>query len=127
MMSNFVNNVLHQMGCLLFFLSYKYNDEMPWNSPSVVVTLCLSIAIFLLFILVELLIAPEPVLAPFLLQQKVPLLIGTSNILVRISSWLVCMATHLFQVSMCNFSVMYFFPMFFETVKLTSASTAGTF
>jgi hypothetical protein len=28
---------------------------------------------------------------------------------------------------MCNFAVMYFFPMFFETVVLTSASTAGVF
>lgn len=29
------------------------------------------------------------------------------------------------KVAMCNFAVMYFFPMFFETVMLTSSSTAG--
>lgn len=45
-------------------------------------TLCLSVAIFVVFLLVELLIAPEPVLAPFLLRQKVPMLIGMSNLLV---------------------------------------------
>ena len=116
------------MGCLLFFLSYKYNDEMPWNSPTVIVMLCLSIVTFVVFIVIELLIAPEPVMAPFLLRKKVPLLIGASNLLVRISPVIVC--THYlfifgFQVPMCNFTIMYFFPMFFETVMLTSASTAG--
>lgn len=71
--------------------------------------LALSAAFFILFVLIELLITPEPVLAPFLLRQKVPVLIGCQNFLVAI----------------CNFSVMYFFPMWFETVALTSASTAG--
>ncbi|KAF8589744.1 MFS general substrate transporter [Ramaria rubella] len=102
--------LLGSMLSLLFFLSYKYNDELSWTSPIVLTTLGLSVAIFVVFILVELLIAPEPVLAPFLLRQKVPMLIGASNLLV----------------SMCNFAVMYFFPMFFETVLLTSSSTAGT-
>ena len=87
-MSTFVYNTLYQMGSLLFFLSYKYNDEMPWNSPSVIVTLCLSVTTFVVFIIVELLIAPEPVLAPFLLRKKVPMLIGISNVLVRIPSLL---------------------------------------
>lgn len=61
------------------------------------------------FTLVELLIAPEPVLAPFLLKQRVPVLVGMSN----------------FLVALCNFSVMYFYPMWFQTVALTSASIAG--
>ena len=30
-----------------------------------------------------------------------------------------------FLVANCNFAVMYFFPMWFETVQLTTASTAG--
>ncbi|KAF8505120.1 MFS general substrate transporter [Hysterangium stoloniferum] len=77
------------VGSLLFFLSYKYNDDLPFNSPAAIVSIIICIATFIAFILVELLIAPEPVLLPF------------------------CLA------------VMYFFPMFFETVMLTSASTAG--
>ena len=59
--------------------------------------------------LVELYVAKEPVLAPFLLKKKVPVLTGISN----------------FLVANCNFSIMYFFPMWFQTVMLTSASTAG--
>jgi hypothetical protein len=75
----------------------------------VIVPLILSGISTIIFVLVELLIAPEPVLAPFLLRQKIPILVGLSN----------------FLVALCNFSVTYFFPMWFQTVMLTSASTAG--
>lgn len=63
----------------------------------------------MLFVLVELYVAPEPVLAPFLLKEKIPVQVGISN----------------FLVAMCNFSVMYNFPTWFQTVMLTSASEAG--
>ena len=53
--------------------------------------------------------SPEPVLAPFLLKQKIPVLVGISN----------------FLVATCNFTVMYNFPTWFQTVMLTSASEAG--
>jgi hypothetical protein len=49
------------------------------------------------------------VLAPSLLRQPVPVLVGLSNVLV----------------SQCNFAVMYFFPLWFESVQLASASEAG--
>jgi len=49
------------------------------------------------------------VLTPFLLKQKIPVLVGASN----------------FLVGFCNFSVMYFFPTWFQTVMLTSDSIAG--
>jgi len=71
--------------------------------------LSLAVAFFVSFVSFELLIAPEPVLAPGLLRQKIPVLIGIQN----------------FLVANCNFAVMYFFPMWFETVALTSASKAG--
>ena len=63
----------------------------------------------LLFVIVELKVAPEPMLAPFLLRQKIPVLVGLSN----------------FLVATCNFTVMYNFPTWFQTVLLTSASEAG--
>jgi hypothetical protein len=68
-----------------------------------------AIVSFLLFLVVELKLAIEPMLAPFLLKERIPVLVGTSN----------------FLVAFCNFSVMYFFPMWFQTVMLSSASTAG--
>ena len=80
-----------------------------WGDPFVTAPLALSVIFALAFLLVELYIAPEPVLAPFLLKQKIPVLVGLSN----------------FLVATCNFAVTYFFPMWFQTVMLTSASTAG--
>lgn len=73
------------------------------------IPLCLACTFSVAFVLVELLVAPEPVLAPSLLKQRVPVLVGTSNFLIALS----------------NFSVMYFYPMWFQTVALTSASIAG--
>ena len=63
----------------------------------------------MLFIFVEVYIAVEPVLPPYLLTQKVPVLVGFSNALVAV----------------CNLSVTYYFPTWFQTVMLSSASTAG--
>ncbi|KZP16074.1 hypothetical protein FIBSPDRAFT_866306 [Athelia psychrophila] len=45
-------------------------------------------------------------MAPFLLRQKVPVLVGLSNFLVSIGT----------------FAIMYFFPMWFQTVALTSGN-----
>ena len=64
---------------------------------------------FLLFLVIELKFAIEPVLTPFLLKQKVPVLVGASNFLVGFG----------------NFSVTYFLPTWFQTVMLTPASIAG--
>lgn len=75
----------------------------------VISTLVVAVVFFLLFLIVELKLAVEPVLAPFLLKQKIPVLVGASN----------------FLVAFCNFSIMYFFPMWFQTVMLSSASIAG--
>ncbi|TDL18944.1 MFS general substrate transporter [Rickenella mellea] len=93
----------------LFFLSNKFNEEKEWSDPIVIVPLTISGAFSVAFVIVELYVAPEPVLAPFLLQQKIPVLVGLNN----------------FLVATCNFAVMYFFPMWFETVALTNASIAG--
>src|SRR6266404_851573 len=82
-----------------------------WNAPGVVLTLALAVTSLVAFLVVELCIAKEPVLPPFLLKQKIPVLNGLSN----------------FFVAHCTFAVIYFFPMWFETVALTSASTAGTY
>lgn len=82
---------------------------MKWSSPAVIVPLILSVVFFIVFVIFELYIAVEPVLAPSLLKQKIPVLVGISN----------------FLVATCNFMVMYNFPTWFQTVLLTSASEAG--
>ncbi|KZP06017.1 MFS general substrate transporter [Athelia psychrophila] len=97
------------VGSFLVFLSTRYNEDLPWGDVTVIVPLVLACVFAVAFVVVELFIAPEPVMAPFLLRQKVPVLVGMSN----------------FLVSLNNFAIMYFFPMWFQTVALTSAATAG--
>ncbi|KAF8705571.1 vacuolar amino acid permease, partial [Rhizoctonia solani] len=97
------------VGALLFFLSFKYNQEYAWDSAPVVTSLAVMILAAMAFLFVELKLAYEPMLAPSLLKESVPVIIGYSNALV----------------SMCNFAIMYFFPMWFETVQLQSAGVAG--
>ncbi|KAI0628852.1 vacuolar amino acid permease [Trametes polyzona] len=94
---------------VLIWLSMRFNEEQPWSSPAVYVPFALAFVFAFVFVYVELRIAPEPILAPFLLRQKIPVLVGVSN----------------FLVATCNFTVMYNFPTWFQTVALTSASEAG--
>ncbi|KAI9453901.1 vacuolar amino acid permease [Lactarius psammicola] len=93
----------------LVFLSARYNDEQPWEAPGVIFPLALAVISLFAFVVVELCVAREPVLAPFLLKQKLPVLNGLST----------------FFVANCTFTIIYFFPMWFQTVAMTSASTAG--
>lgn len=84
--------------------------SLQWCHPTVVSSVILAALSGVSFLLIELFVAPEPVMAPFLLKQKIPLLVAASN----------------FLVALCNFSITYFFPMWFQTVMQTSASMAGT-
>jgi MFS family permease len=80
-----------------------------WSNARVIVPLVLTFVFAVVFILVELYVASKPVMDPSLLKQKVPMLVSISN----------------FLVGNCNFTVTYFFPLWFQTVMLTSASIAG--
>lgn len=117
------------VGSTLVFLSVRYNETLPvsirssfsnlckasntinsqWSHPAVIVSFIFAVIFAITFIFVEFRVAREPVLAPFLLKQKIPVLVGLSN----------------FLVATCNFSIVYFFPMWFQTVMMTNASTAG--
>ncbi|KAF7342299.1 Vacuolar amino acid permease [Mycena venus] len=101
--------LLISVGSLLAFLSARYNESLPWPEHQVIVPFILAIVFFVAFLGVEIYVAPEPVMAPAMLRQKIPLLVSASN----------------FFVSMCSFSVTYFFPMWFQVVTMESAATAG--
>ncbi|KAF8061819.1 major facilitator superfamily domain-containing protein [Lyophyllum atratum] len=137
--------LLITVAATLLFLSVRYNEGLPWSNPAVVASgvpaFCVPAHVMrsrstfpfpgyvprlrsrsrsmfsfhdpyafqMLDYGFELFVAREPILAPFLLKQKIPVLIGISNILVAIS----------------NFATIYFFPIWFQTVLSTSASTAG--
>ncbi|KAG6916909.1 hypothetical protein DXG01_004742 [Tephrocybe rancida] len=97
------------VGSVLYFLSSHYNEGREWADPTVWVPFVLFIVFLVLFLLVEAYLAYEPVLPTSLLWQRAPFLIGCSNAFVAV----------------CNLSVTYFFPVWFQTVMLSSASTAA--
>ncbi|CAA7260995.1 unnamed protein product [Cyclocybe aegerita] len=102
-------SLLGAVGLLLVFLSVRFNEGLEWSERTVWMSLLGSIFFAILFIVIEIYVAVEPVLPPYLLTQKVPVLVGFSNALVAV----------------CNLSVTYYFPTWFQTVMLSSASTAG--
>uniref|UniRef100_A0A0W0GDB7 Putative vacuolar amino acid permease n=1 Tax=Moniliophthora roreri TaxID=221103 RepID=A0A0W0GDB7_MONRR len=97
------------VGSTLLFLSLRYNEGRPWGDSMVLATLLLACFLLLLFLEIEFHFAIEPILPSFLLTEKIPVLVGLSNALVAVT----------------NLSVTYFFPMYFQTVMLSSASMAG--
>ncbi|KJA19134.1 hypothetical protein HYPSUDRAFT_56817 [Hypholoma sublateritium FD-334 SS-4] len=101
--------LLGTVGSMLFFLSTRFNEGLPWSNPYVWISFVSSISFALLFLIVESFVAVEPILPPYLLMERVPILIGLSNALVAV----------------CNLSVTYYYPTWFQTVMLSSASTAG--
>ncbi|KAG5735468.1 hypothetical protein E4T56_gene12854 [Termitomyces sp. T112] len=101
--------LLCSVAAALIFLSSRYNEGLSWWDSRVLASFVVMVASSISFFLVELFVAKEPVLAPSLLTQKIPVLVGISNFLVAI----------------CNFSVNYFYPMWFQTVMSTNAATAG--
>ncbi|EIN07892.1 vacuolar amino acid permease [Punctularia strigosozonata HHB-11173 SS5] len=94
---------------VLIFLSNRFNLEYSWTSVGVIVPLVLGFVLALLFVYIELRWAVEPVMAPWLLRHKITMLVSASN----------------FLVANCNFAIQFFFPMWFQTVLLRSASNAG--
>ncbi|KAH0584632.1 hypothetical protein H2248_010164 [Termitomyces sp. 'cryptogamus'] len=101
--------LLVSVGSMLYFLSTRYNEGLEWSEPSVWIPSVIAIVFLVLFLVNETYIAYEPVLPIRLLRRKIPFLVGCSNAFVAV----------------CNFSIIYFFPLWFQTVMLSSTSTAG--
>ncbi|KAF7298294.1 Vacuolar amino acid permease [Mycena kentingensis (nom. inval.)] len=97
------------LGSVLMFLSMRYTEMLPWSDAWVYLPFAGACTFLVLFLLAEVFVASDPVLAPSMLHAKVPVLIGASN----------------FLSATCNFSVNYFAPVWFQVVMLESASIAG--
>ncbi|GAA93378.1 uncharacterized protein L969DRAFT_19050 [Mixia osmundae IAM 14324] len=94
---------------LLLGLSFKNNEDYAWSSPWVWAPLIIWVVFTLIFGLVEAYVSPEPVMPLRLLRQRSIFFIALSN----------------FIASAISFSVLYFYPLFFESVKLSTAGEAG--
>ncbi|BGO99762.1 hypothetical protein NBRC10513v2_003990 [Rhodotorula toruloides] len=97
------------LGSLLFALSFKNDRSLPWSSPFVWAPLIAFVVATIAFVLVEAYYSPEPVMPLRLLKDRNGLFVALAN----------------FTVSFVSFSILYFYPQFFEIVKQKSASEAG--
>ncbi|KAH8926333.1 MFS general substrate transporter [Atractiella rhizophila] len=97
------------IGSLLISLSFKNNELLPWSDPKVWSFLIVFGVAISLFIYVETCVSAEPVMPLTILNTRNGICIALTN----------------FITSMGAFSVLYFWPYFFETVLLTNSATAG--
>ncbi|KAM0791302.1 hypothetical protein ACM66B_005774 [Microbotryomycetes sp. NB124-2] len=94
---------------LLFALSFKNNDSLPWSDTRVWGLAAASVVFWIAFILIEGFWVGEPVLPLQLLQER-------NGVFVSIA----CFAT-----SFVTFSGLYFLPMHFQVVRSMTSSAAG--
>lgn len=99
----------YQLGSLIFALSYKNDRNLPWSSPLVWAPLISFVVSAIAFGLVEAFWSPEPVMPLRLLKTRNAFFVALTNLTL---SWV-------------SFSILYFYPLFFEIVKQNSASRAG--
>ncbi|GAA5846704.1 hypothetical protein JCM3766R1_002886 [Sporobolomyces carnicolor] len=97
------------LGSLLFALSLKNDRNEPWSSPFVWVPLIVFVLSAISFVLVEAFYSAEPVMPLRILKDRNGLFVGLIN----------------FTVSFVSFSILYFYPQFFEIVQQKTASQAG--
>lgn len=98
-----------QLGSLIGGLSYKNDKSLPWTSPLVWGPLSSFVVAGIAFCLVEAFWSAEPVMPLRLLKTRNGLFVAFVNLTL---SWV-------------SFSILYFYPLFFEIVKQNSASRAG--
>ncbi|GAA6032612.1 hypothetical protein JCM8097_004838 [Rhodosporidiobolus ruineniae] len=97
------------LGSLLFALTFKADKNYPWSSPLVWAPLIAFAVAGVAFVAVEAFWSPEPVMPLRILKDRNGLFVALAN----------------FTTSFVSFSVLYFFPQFFEIVKQNTASQAG--
>ncbi|KAI5477489.1 vacuolar amino acid permease [Pseudohyphozyma bogoriensis] len=102
--------LLFGFGSLLTALSLKNNQRASWSNPWLIFTTTLAPLFLALFIFVEAKVSPEPVLPFKIIARRTPLF--------------VCLVTVF--VAVCNFGVMYHYPIFFLALTSSTAGQAGS-
>lgn len=81
--------LLLTVGCTLFGLSFRFNRDRGWSEPSVWGNFVAAAVGGVFFVVIELWVAVEPVLARALLRMRVPLLVAISSLLVSLCAFAV--------------------------------------
>ncbi|KIR24735.1 multidrug resistance protein fnx1 [Cryptococcus deuterogattii 99/473] len=101
------------VGAALIAVSLNINSTATnahnWSDPIMIVLFTTSAVFFVLFLLVELKWAAEPVMPFELLVSRTPVAVAINN----------------FVLSVVNFAILYSVPLYFTAVRQMSASSAG--
>jgi MFS family permease len=84
-------------------------DTYKWTDPLIVTLLSSSAVLLVVFLYVELRVAPEPVLPVELLTQRTPVFVAINNL----------------TISILSFASLYSVPLFYTAVRLMTPSDAG--
>ena len=101
--------LISSSSCLLLGMSFLSSENLPFTNPRVYGLLIASVVIAALFVYVEARVVKEPIMPPRLLCRRSPAAVGASY----------------FIGSFSHFAVIFHFPLWFQTVRLQSASEAG--
>ncbi|KAG8862634.1 hypothetical protein FRB96_001193 [Tulasnella sp. 330] len=97
------------VGCSLLAVTLKGSEELPWNSPLILGLLFLGLTSCCAFVGVEGFVSKHPIMPLRLLKQRTPLAVALVN----------------FCTSVVAFSALYNVPLWYQTVRLENAETAG--
>ncbi|KAM0755600.1 MFS general substrate transporter [Meredithblackwellia eburnea MCA 4105] len=84
-------------------------NELPWSDPTVWVSLIVSVVLLFAFVMVEIYVAHEPLLAPDLLFTQTPGFVSLAN----------------FFASLAQLAILYTVPVWFSSVKGMTNANAG--
>lgn len=97
------------VGSLLFSISLKTSEELPFSHPLIYGFFTFGALSSIAFLLVEKYWSEEPIMPLRLLTERTPLAVALTH----------------FWLSLGAYSMLYNLPLYFEAVKLTSATEAG--
>ncbi|KZT32605.1 MFS general substrate transporter [Sistotremastrum suecicum HHB10207 ss-3] len=103
------STLLLALGAFLATLSFKFNDEHPWSHHLVLTSGAITAVVAVLFFVNEIYWANEPIMTPFLLTMRIPLLVGLANFLYALAA----------------FQMFFYIPVWFEIVRGHTSSEAG--
>ena len=75
------------VGCLLLGLSLKSTEELPWSHPLIWGLISASGVWGIIFVIVEIWVAPYPVMPLRLIKQRTPLAVSFANLFASIAAF----------------------------------------
>jgi hypothetical protein len=116
------------VGCLLFGLSLKSTEELPWSHPLIWSLISVSCVWGVIFVIVETKVAAYPVMPIRLVKQRTPLTISFTYFFASVGLYSMLYnvpLVHNLDQSKLQHLTLLRFPQYFSAVRLNSSTDAG--